>query len=351
MSKTNLKKVAAGALALTLAAIWAQPADAVTRHHHPQRLRNHNKKIAKVAFGQPSAVPILDSDLNRQSVTTQFAMSQIRAQLAHEISTGAGVTVAILDGGFDLTHEDLQGCIVSTDVDMVDYDGDSQDLGDSIDNDNDGNTDWLVGHGTFVASLVHEVAPNAMILPIRVLDDEGWGTDLSVTEGVNYAVNHGCKVINLSLVVPDASNLLKGAMRFAADNGVVSVGAAGNEVDVWYQDPQLANRILVAGACSSLDVLMPWSVTGASVDVYAPGELVIGAYGGSAHPNSYARWSGTSFSAPMTAGGAALLRSAHPTWTVTQIVSRIKSTTDVCIGALPLLSAGGRIDLEAALDD
>src|SRR5690349_13609340 len=143
MSKMNLKKVAAGAFALTLAAVFAQPADAVTRHHHPQRLKNHTKKLAKAS---PSQIPAYDINLSRSSIDTQQAMMQIRAQLARQGgATGAGVTVAIIDGGFDLTHEALDGCIVATDVDMVDYDGDSQDLGDGIDNDNDGNADWVVG--------------------------------------------------------------------------------------------------------------------------------------------------------------------------------------------------------------
>lgn len=343
MSNSSVVKKGACMLALTLAAIAAQPADAFTRHHHPLRLTAHGKKIAKAS---PSQIPVLDSDLCRQSVSTQFAMLQVHAQQGMQYSTGAGVTVAVLDGGFDLRHEAVVNRILANDVDMLDFDGDSQDLGDGIDNDLDGYTDWVVGHGTFVSSLILAVAPDAMILPIRVLDDEGWGTEASVAAGVNYAVAHGAKVINLSLVVPDASHTLRNALRAAADAGCVVAGAAGNEPDVWYDDPMLAGRILCTGAVDSQDTLLPWSVTGSLVDLYAPGEMVVGALGG-AIPNSYARWSGTSFAVPFTSAAAALLASHNPTWTQQMIVDRIRTTCDPAVGVIP--ADHGRVNIGAAL--
>ena len=343
MMNSNVTRKAFCLLALTLAAFAAEPAGATGRHHHPGRYRLHTKRLAKAS---PTQIPILDCDLNRPAVTTQYAMQQINLAQAQTVSHGAGVVVALLDGGFDLTHEALAGHIVAGDVDLLDGDGDAQDLGNGIDDDLDGNTDWLVGHGTFVASLVLAIAPDANILPIRVLDDEGWGTDQSVTDGVNYAVAHGAKVINMSLVVPNASSALRTALRAAADAGCVVVGAAGNEPGVWYDDPNLASRVLAVGAVDSADTLLSWSVTGALVDVYAPGENISGALGG-AVSNSYAHWSGTSFSAPMASGGAALLLSHTPAMTPLDVCNKLRDTADPAIGVTPWYR--GRLNLGRAL--
>jgi subtilisin family serine protease len=334
MTSANIRTTGLCALALVLAAAAALPVSAA-----PPGTRR--------AKGTPTQIPILDGDLGMQSVKEQFAAVQVGAPGAQAYSTGAGVVVAVLDGGFDLRHEALVGRLHPAGWDALDNDTDPQDLGNGLDDDGDGVADALVGHGTFVASLVLAVAPDATILPVRVLDDEGWGTEQGVAAGVDHAVAHGARVINLSLVVPDASNVLIAALNRAADAGVVVVGAAGNDADSWQNDPNLSSRVLAFGAVDSFDVRAAWSSTGPHVDAYAPGQMVVGALGG-AVPDSYAYWSGTSFSTPFASGGVALLRSKHPGLTPAQVVDRVLSTVSPASDVFPL--GRGRIDLALALE-
>lgn len=330
-------------LTLTLAALLAV---SVTEPASAGWGRLNRSRAWRKVRGTPNTIPQADDVLNRMSVITQFAMMQVGAPVARTVSQGAGVTVAVLDGGFDLRHEALAGRIHSAKWDTIDVDSDPQDLGNGIDGDNDGRTDALVGHGTFTSSIILGVAPNAMILPIRVLDDEGYGTEEDVVEGIHLAIAQGAKVINLSLILPDASWSVKAALRLAHDLGVVVVGSAGYESTSWQNDPELANKVFAVGAVDSLDVLMPWSATGWRVDAYAPGNMIVGALGG-AIPNSYAYWSGTSFSTPFTSGGAALLVAVHPNWSVPQVIDKIRTTADPAFFVLP--SWRGRINLGAAL--
>jgi len=296
------------------------------------------------AEGQPIQIPVFDGDLIRQSVQMQPAMQQIAAPLAQAVSTGSGVVVALLDGGFDLRHEALAGRLLPA-FDVLNGDCDAQDLGDGI-------VDNCVGHGTFVSSLILAVAPNAMIIPIRVLDDEGWGTANSVAAGVQYAVAHGAKIINMSLVVPDSNNVLRDALRSATSAGILVVGAAGNDAKAWQDDPNLASLVLAVGAVDGSNCLLPWSATGSLVNIYAPGDTIIGAIGATINGqpiplNSYGFWSGTSFSTPFVSGGAALLFSAHPGMTSQQVVSRLTATVDISLNVQPWNR--GRIDLGRAL--
>lgn len=303
------------------------------------------RKMGK-ARGTPTQIPIMDGDLNRQALDQQAAMHQIGALAAQATSTGAGIKVAVLDGGFDLRHEIFEGHLDGHRWDAMDFDDDPQDLGNDADDDFDGVEDRIVGHGTFVSSVVLGVAPGATIMPIRVLDDEGWGTEMSVTLGVLDAIAAGADVINMSLVVPDASFLLQGALESAAAAGVIVCGAGGNGPTEWNMDPVLGPRVLALGAVDGADVRCTWSATGWFVDTYAPGSMVIGALGGDVE-DSYAWWSGTSFSTPMAAGGAAIMLGVEPWLMPEEIVLRYKATDAPAYDVQPV--DRGRIDIEAAL--
>ena len=335
MTRTDVSRNGLRLLALLLVAAAAQAA--------PGKVKAHG-----IVRGEPLQIPIMDGDMGPQDVSSQAALLQIAAPLAQTYSRGAGVTVAVLDGGFDLRHEALAGKLHPMGWDVIDGDADPQDLGNGIDDDLDMRTDALVGHGTFVSSIVLAVAPDARILPIRVLDDEGWGTEQGVALGVQHAMAQGARVINLSLVVPDASHVLRDMLRNAADAGIVVVGAGGNDPDEWHNDPSLSGRILAVGGVDAEDRLLPWSATGSQVDAYAPGAMIKGALGG-AVPDSYGWWSGTSFSAPFVSGGAALLVSQNPAILPQDVVTRLTSTVDPALDVWP--TNRGRIDLGAALAD
>lgn len=302
---------------------------------------------ASLAKGKPVNLPIFESDWDGRSVRAQPALDRIGAAAARARATGRGQTVAVLDGGFDLRHEFLAGRLAPAGFDAIDGDDDPQDLGNGIDDDaslespGEAATDRLVGHGTFVASLVLAVAPDATILAVRVLDDEGRGTAAAVASGIDFAVSHGASVINLSLVVGSAPEALRAALIRAQDADVVVVAAAGTSDDGLVPDACFAAHALCVGATDTLDGVAAFSAAGTLL--CAPGVDVRGAIGGP-FAGSYGRWSGVSFAVPLVAAGAALLRELHPTgWSAADLGDRLASRSD------PLPGAGARRRLNLAL--
>lgn len=284
------------------------------------------------ARGAPTLIPVIEGDLEPRSVSGQAAMTQVRMAAAQKLGTGRGVVVAVLDGGFDLRHECLVGRLHAAPWDAVDGDTNPQDLGDGVDGDADGTKDSLVGHGTFVASLVLAGAPDARVLPVRVLDDEGWGTALDVAEGIQHAIDRGAHVINLSLVVPTATRLVRDALAAALDAGIVVVSAAGNgDGASWQNDPRLASRVITVGAVDAIDRVAAFSVSGTHVHTYAPGVGVVGALGGR-RATDYATWSGTSFAAPFVSATAAIARQADPSVASASMRDAVIRTGRVVIG-------------------
>jgi serine protease len=240
---------------------------------------------------------------------------------AWNYASGAGVTVAVIDSGVDATHEDLTGQVLPG-LDLVD----PQD---------DGDTD-LVGHGTTVAAIiagrgddsagVEGIAPKAKILPVRVLDQENRYDDaLIVARGVRWAVDHGARVINLSLGGNGSSAALAAALDYAFAKDVVVVACTGNtsastSPEVWYpaREPGV---IAVAGMEKDGTDLWSGSITGPETVVTAPATQIVGA-----RPGGYWKVQGTSFAAPMVSATAALIRSRWPTMSAAEVINRIIRT-------------------------
>jgi subtilisin family serine protease len=250
-------------------------------------------------------------------------MQRIRAAEAHAISRGNGVIVAILDSGVDYNHPDLTDHILrdaSQNVigfDFVDGDNDPMDEANGIDD--DGDVPELIdegfGHGTHVAGIIALVAPEAKILPVRVLDSEGAGDSLSIYEGILFALEQGATVINLSLGMSQKAEAIEDAIELAFGSHssdfeeasvVASAGNNGNSSD-HYPAAQGDNMIAVT-ATDPNDIKADFSNFNSWVDISAPG---VGIY--STYPNGqYATWDGTSMSAPFVSGLTALLRSLDP---------------------------------------
>ncbi|MBW2465407.1 MAG: S8 family serine peptidase, partial [Deltaproteobacteria bacterium] len=279
-------------------------------------------------------------------IASQEAMLDVLAPEASANATGAGVTVAVLDGGFDTSHEAVIDAIIGG-YDAIDDDLDVDDLGNGIDDDNDGLTDLNVGHGTFVASLIHAAAPDADILPIRVLDDEGHGTNLALWLGISKAVSQGADVINMSLVADTLPQGLKDAIDDATDADITMVISACNDPSGPLNHGYMANRAVVVGGADNDGALLSWSPTGGAVDIYAPAEGILGAIGGAGpEANSYATWDGTSFAAAFVSAGAALAKGAHSSLTSAQMQAHLAGSVSSMSGASP--STAGIIDLAAA---
>ena len=269
--------------------------------------------------GPVAALP--GSPLAAESVRSeQWHLKTLNVAGAWAVATGAGVTVAVIDSGVDSHHVDLDGQVLPG-LDLVEAKGDAD-------------TD-LVGHGTTVSALIAGkddnagvvgIAPKAKILPVRVLDQANRYDDaVIVANGVRWAVDHGARVINLSLGGSGSSPALAAALDYAFAKDVVVVACTGNmsaasSSGVWYpaREPGV---IAVAGMERSGDVLWSGSITGAETVVTAPATQLVGA-----RPTGYWRVQGTSFAAPMVSGTAALIRSRWPDMSAGEVINRIIRT-------------------------
>lgn len=302
--------------------------------------------LACLVTAQPAAAD--------QARTAQWQLNALDARDAWKVSTGSGVIVAVLDSGVDAKHPDLAGQVLPG-VDLVDG--------------GDGRVD-PVGHGTTVAGLiagraddnagVAGIAPDAKILPVRVLDKLNKYDDPTViANGMHWAVDHGATVLNLSLGGALRSDAIAEALRYAAAHDVVVVACTGNVAtdpsihEVWYpaREPGVvAVAGLSNGAASSAkptkspsavgggrgggaDGLWSGSLTGPETVLTAPADNLTGARPG----GGYWQVQGTSFAAPLVAATASLIRSRYPAMTAANVINRL-------IGTAKDLGAEGRDD-------
>lgn len=274
----------------------------------------------------------LPSVLNDPLFVQQWPLATtkgISAPGAWWTTQGRGAVIAVLDSGIDASHKDLAGNLwVNT----------GEIPGNGIDDDHDGFVDDVnganvvagnndihdgLGHGTAMAGAAAAVggngigtagvAPQAKIMPVKVLNDDGTGTTASVISGILYAVRHGATVINLSLNGPDHSQALDDTLAYAKSAGVTVVASAGNDGanrdSVPSYPASAPNHEVISVAAGSEDGgLTTFSGYGHSVDLAAPGEDVLS----TARGGTYAETSGSSVAAAQTSGVIALLAAARP---------------------------------------
>jgi subtilisin family serine protease len=237
----------------------------------------------------------------------QPAAAQLALDVVHQQSTGDGVTVAVLDTGVDRQHPALIDRLGDA-WDYVDDDNDPTDNRNGRDEDGDGAIDEAYGHGTHVAGIVALVAPNARILPARVLDADGRGNIFVVAQAIEDVVAAGADVVNLSFGTEDniESKLLKDAIAHAQQQGAIVVASAGNSGSSSKRFPASAHNVIaVGGESASATALASFSNHGDWVKIAAPSSSIV-----SAVPDGgFAAWSGTSMAAPFVSGQVALLRS------------------------------------------
>ncbi|MCA1832720.1 MAG: S8 family serine peptidase [Actinomycetota bacterium] len=306
----------------------------------------------------------------------QWALQRLHVEAAWQLTTGTGVVVAVIDTGVDLGHPDLQGKLLPG-RDFVDGDMKPQDLN---------------GHGTHMAGTIAAitgnglgiaaVAPNASILPVRVLDAAGRSDDpAKVAEAIRWSVDNGAGVINLSLASDGLGASRAGndellgaaqidhAIRDAASRGAVVVVAAGNNESGGRPKTSYDARVpgsIVVGASTNGDRRAAYSNYGTGLDVLAPGggsatdpsfdkgcnseNAVVGLYWNSKKKkkSDYAGACGTSVAVAHVSGVAALLVARG--FSNAEAVDRIeKSAVDVGVRGFDAQSGFGRVDAQAAL--
>jgi subtilisin family serine protease len=233
----------------------------------------------------------------------QWGPRRVRAQRAWDATRGSSsVVVAVIDTGVAYGHPDLQGLFVPGH--------------DFVNNDADPRDDH--GHGTAVAGVIAARTQNhegqagmcwkCSVMPVKVLDGNGSGPTSTIAAGIVWAVNHGARVINLSLGGAGTTQALQDAVVFAASKGVVVVAAAGNSGSSTKFYPAAYADALSVAATTSNDNLYDWSNRGAGwVQVAAPGCNVAPLRGG-----GYGDFCGTSSATPIVSGIAALALSLDP---------------------------------------
>jgi serine protease len=176
------------------------------------------------------------------------------------------------------------------------------------------------GHGTHVAGTIAQstnnghgvagVAFHARLMPVKVLNENGWGTTADVADGIRWAAENGAHVINLSLGGPRNSKVLQRAVDYALERGAVVVAAAGN-TGGRVQFPGASDGVIGVSATDSSDKIAKFSSRGQGVDIAAPGVNVVQQTicnkGREKKCENYPGYSGTSMASPHVAGAAALV--------------------------------------------
>jgi subtilisin family serine protease len=234
------------------------------------------------------------------------------------------IIIAIVDTGVYLQHEDLKGKIIGG-FDFVNNDSDPSD------------DHW---HGTHVAGIaaaetdngigIAGVGWNAKIMPIKVLDSTGTGYYSWIADGIEWAVDRGAKVINLSLGGESSSFVLEEAVNYAFSKGALCVAATGNDRDKRVLYPAAYKNCLAVGATNDKDMDSGWHSKGPEVDVSAPGEYIFSTFNPK-YQNSNAKYawaSGTSMATPIVSGIVALIFSKNPSISPKDLMNLIKYTCD-----------------------
>ncbi|GAA0349930.1 S8 family peptidase [Bacillus horti] len=271
----------------------------------------------------------------------QWNLKEIFAEQGWGLSSGSTqITIAYLDTGIDIDHEDLK--------DKIDDGFNSFDKSTNIVDEH--------GHGTHVAGIIGALTNNVTgiagtawenrVLPVKALNENGEGSIFEIASGLIWATDHGAKVINLSLGDSEHSDLLYDAIRYAYERDVVLIAAAGNENVEEPMFPSAYDEVLAVSAVNEKLEKADFSNYGPHIDVAAPGENIPSTF----IDDQYVFMSGTSMASPHVAGLAGLIRSFRPDLTNDEVMDVIRKTaTDLGAPGHDPVFGHGLINIEKAL--
>ncbi|MBV8080306.1 MAG: S8 family serine peptidase [Actinobacteria bacterium] len=265
----------------------------------------------------------------------QYAATRANLVPSSVLRAASSVIVAVVDTGADLTAPDIAAKQPLT------Y---SAVTGDTAVTD-------TVGHGTFVASLAAGATTrnvfdgfggDAQLMVVQANSNANDFTDATEAAAIVWAVDHGARIVNLSLGGPDTSQTEQDALAYATAHGALIVAAAGNEGQndnlVTYPAALLGPNGIAVGASTDTGTRAPFSTAAPYVSLLAPGVSVLGALSSTAPTTGFTRaeigragglfgyGTGTSYAAPQVAGAAALVWAANPALTATQVVQILEQT-------------------------
>ncbi|MCU0560140.1 MAG: S8 family serine peptidase [Desulfobacterales bacterium] len=301
----------------------------------------------RVEFAEPNYYRRINRIPNDPFYGQLWGMPKIKAPEAWELNTDCGsVLVAVIDTGADYSHPDLAGSIdvglgwnfIAGDANPIDRDG----------------------HGTHVTGSLAAVGDNAIgvagicwsarLMVLKAFDDVGVGRVSDIIDAMNYARLGGARIVNASFTGTSFSFAERDAIDLLNAAGILLVASAGNEgedndrVPIYPASYPIGNIIAVA-ALQQDDSLAGYSNYGAaSVQVAAPGSLILSTYPLGLDPTGYRTKFGTSMAAPHVSGLAALLWAQSPSLTSSQARARILDGVDRLAGLAGKVFTGGRIN-------
>jgi thermitase len=255
----------------------------------------HFKSFSDVERAEPNYIKQLDHTPNDPRFVEQTGMKRVKVEQGWDLGKGSStVIVAVIDTGVQLNHPDLVGKLVPG----FDY------------SDNDADPSDFDGHGTHCAGNVGAATNNGVgiagagynckVMPIKIFPN---ATITAVINGIKHAADNGAKVLSMSFGGYGFAQSEQDAINYAWNKGCVMVASAGNDNTTQAHYPSDMDNVISVGASDDLDQKADFSNFGSGVDVAAPGVNIMSTYLGS----SYAAVSGTSMSAPITAGVVGLL--------------------------------------------
>lgn len=252
---------------------------------------------------------------NDPLISNQSYLEQIHAQKAWDAGAGKdSIVIAVVDTGVELDHPDLKDKLVK---------GTNLIRPGAAPNDDN-------GHGTNVAGVIAAVADNdagiagiawnAKIMPVKALESDGNGDEDKLGEGIRYAVDHGAKIVVLSLGLNKRSEYMEKIVHYAEDQGVLLVAASGNEgSSVKY--PAAYDTVLGVGGVDDHNVAHKLSNSGSELDLVAPWAVFTTTIDG-----NYTTADGTSMAAPQVAGVAALAWNKYPNMSPAEVRNLLRQT-------------------------
>lgn len=295
--------------------------------HHP-----HLKLVEFDRIALPAMIP------NDYYYPREWHFSKIGAQATWDITQGEGITIAILDTGVDLTHPDLAGNLVPG---WNFYD-------------NNSNTADVIGHGSFVAGTaaaltdnsigVSSIASKSKVMPLRVTDINGYGSISKITSALIYAADNGARVANMSFLNLTSQETIRTAAQYMKDKNGLVVTSGGNTGAL--ENYTVSTTMISVSATDELDQKADFSSYGDYIALAAPGTKIWS----TGKDGTYGVAGGTSIASPVVGSVIALMMSANPKLSSTEIENLLFSTAvDLGDPGRDIYFGYGRVDAAAAV--
>lgn len=327
-----------------------------------------------VQYAEPNYIRRITWSPNDPAYSYQWHFEQIDLEGAWDQDTTSPnyggdpcIVVAVIDTG--VAYETYGSYVQASDLASTNFwTNSSETAGNATDDDSNGYVDDIHGwdfinsdahpnddnwHGTHVTGTIAQstnngtgvagIAFNTTIMPIKVLDADGNGTDAQVADGIYYAADNGAEIINMSLGGAGSSDTLQNAVAYASNAGVTIIAAMGNDGNTVINYPAGYNDYVIAVGATRYDQTRPsYGSYGSHMDIAAPGGDLTVNQNGDAYVDgvlqqtfatekdpstfSYPFFQGTSMATPHVAGVAALILAKNPAWTPAQVRHTLQST-------------------------